>query len=130
MATPIDKQQDLENYFAVARTFGPFFVPFEKKFSYDEFKLAVSDRATSIYPLVEPIPARIVYLRAITYETEKPSPGDSMIPYPNVLMAVVDGLVSAGVLYDRKQVYGLWGFRDYMPDLPSDVMIVQVAWGP
>jgi len=130
MASLIDGQQDLENYFQVARTFGPFIVPIEKGFSYDQFKDAVRERASSIYPLIEPIPVRVVYVRAITYEIKAPRPGDEMIPFPRVLQAVVDGLINAGVLYDEKQVYGLWGFRDQLADLPTDILVVQVAWGP
>ena len=130
MASLVDAQQDLENYFQIARVFGPLIVPIELKFSYQDFVDAVAERARSVYPLVEPIPARIVYVRGVTYEVNKPRPGDEMIPFVHVLRAVVEGFVKANVLYDQKQVYGLWGFRDHMPELPSDVLMVQAAWGP
>jgi len=130
MASPIDAQQDLENYFSVASSFGPFFVPFEKGFTYEQWRDAVRDRASSIYPLIEPVPAKMVYLRAITYEVERPKPGDKMIPYHLVMDATIEGLLQAGVIYDKKVIYGMWGFRDHMPDLPADMLVVQLAWGP
>ena len=123
-------QQDLEAYFKIATYLGPIFVPLSDDVTLDEVRDGVYNRATAVWPTTSPAYDKDVYVRLFYWHKEIPRVADDFPPLTDLANAAIDGLIQAQIFQSKKQVFGLWTMRDSYPNLPFDLLSVQVAWGP
>lgn len=129
MENNTDPKRFLEDTFSIGRSVGPFFVPFSKGEPLVDIRDRVAARARDIWPWSYPNNASPIYIRVFLWEREKPKSNDNLQILSEFTNAVIEGVVSGGMILSQKQIQGIWAMRDHYKDIPSDMISIQVVWG-